>query len=193
MGANPRVRPTGAHTEDGREPSRPPAGTHIEDERDPATQPRRSHIEDGRESAPQASRHALRFIMPGMTSLAAVHQYLLRRGNVRQAIVFGSMATDRARPGSDMDLAIDLGHRIRADEKLALTEELALITGRPVDIVDLRTAGEPLLGQILRHGQRLIGSQTDQAALIRRHLLDAADFLPYVERILRERRQAWIG
>ena len=28
---------------------------------------------------------------------------------------------------------------------------------------------------------------------ILRHLFDAADFLPYVERLLAERRRAWIG
>ena len=60
-------------------------------------------------------------------------------------------------------------------------------------MVDLRTAGEPLLGQILQYGQRLIGNDADHAELIRRHIFDSEDFLPYVNRILRERRQAWIG
>ena len=31
------------------------------------------------------------------------------------------------------------------------------------------------------------------AALVRRHLFDATDFQPYVDRMLRERRQAWTG
>lgn len=40
----------------------------------------------------------------------------------------------------------------------------------------------------------LFGSQaTGHAALLSRHLFDAADFLPYRNRILAERRQAWIG
>jgi hypothetical protein len=49
------------------------------------------------------------------------------------------------------------------------------------------------LGQILRHGTRLLGSETAYADLIRRHLFDQADFLPYRRRILAERRRGWIG
>lgn len=52
---------------------------------------------------------------------------------------------------------------------------------------------EPLLGQILTHGRRVVGSDAERAELIRRHLFDVADFLPYVERMLHERRRAWIG
>jgi hypothetical protein len=34
-----------------------------------------------------------------------------------------------------------------------------------VDLVDLHTVGEPLLGQILRHGKRLLGGGTCYADL----------------------------
>jgi hypothetical protein len=47
---------------------------------------------------------------------------------------------------------------------------LAKRAGRPVDLVDLYAFGEPLLGQILRHGKRLLGSETCCADLIRKHL-----------------------
>ena len=63
-----------------------------------------------------------------------------------------------------------------------------------MDLIDLTRVGEPLLGQILQHGQRLHGSDADFGAqLLYRHLVDAADFLPLRERILKERRDAWIG
>jgi len=88
---------------------------------------------------------------------------------------------------------VDAGRRLTADEKLALMNSLAEQTGRPVDLVDLYAVGEPLLGQILRHGNRLFGSKTCYADLIRRHLFDQADYLPYRTRILTERRLAWIG
>ena len=71
--------------------------------------------------------------------------------------------------------------------------ELAERTGRSVDLVDLHTVGEPLLGQILRHGKRLLGGGTCYATLIRRNLFDQADYLPYRSRNLAERRRAWIG
>jgi len=53
--------------------------------------------------------------------------------------------------------------------------------------------GEPLLGQILTHGHRVLGSADAHGRLLSRHLLDAADFLPYAQRIVDERRRAWIG
>ena len=109
------------------------------------------------------------------------------------AILFGSLAVGEGRVESDLDLAVDAGRRLTASEKIALISELAGRTGRPVDLVDLHTVGEPLLGQILRHGKRILGSDMHYANLIRRHLFDQADYLPYRNRILAERRQAWIG
>ena len=109
------------------------------------------------------------------------------------AILFGSLAAGEGRAESDLDLAVDAGRRLTASEKIALVSELAGRTGRSVDLVDIHAVGEPLLGQILQHGKRILGSDTLYANLIRRHLFDQADFLPYRNRILSERRQAWIG
>lgn len=108
------------------------------------------------------------------------------------AIMFGSLVAGKGHMESDLDLAVDAGRRLTASEKIALTSELARRTGRPIDLVDLHTVGEPLLGQILRHGKRILGSDTHYANLISRHLFDQADYLPYRNRILAERRQAWI-
>ena len=112
---------------------------------------------------------------------------------IQLAIVFGSIAAGGERNDSDLDLAVDAGHPLTAEEKMAMISELASRIGRPVDLVDIRTAGEPLTGQILKHGIRILGNNTCYANVLRRHLFDSADFLPYRQRILRERRQAWIG
>jgi len=112
---------------------------------------------------------------------------------IRLAILFGSLAVGRERADSDLDLAVDAGHRLTAGEKLALVTELAERTSRPVDLVDLHAVGEPLLGQVLRHGNRLLGSEMCYADLIRKHMFDQADYLPYRNRILAERRRVWIG
>jgi len=118
---------------------------------------------------------------------------LREHGGVRLAILFGSRSTGLARPNSDLDVAVQMAAPLNADDKIALIEALAAATGLPVDLVDLKPVGEPLLGQILKNGIRLIGSDADYAALLTRHLFDAADFLPYRNRILAERRRAWIG
>ena len=126
-------------------------------------------------------------------SIEQARQALQAHPEVRLAIVFGSVAGGRARPDSDIDVAVLADTPLEVDARIALVQDLALATGRAVDLVDLRTAGEPLLGQILQHGQRIKGSSTDFAALLARHLVDQEDFMPYVNRILAERRRAWIG
>ena len=124
---------------------------------------------------------------------SAIKRALACQPGVKLAIVFGSMVSNQERFDSDLDLAVDAGKRLTVSEKMTLIGDLALETGRPIDLVDLRSVGEPLLGQILNHGKRLLGSDTDYAALISRHLFNQADFVPYRNRILAERRRAWIG
>lgn len=116
-----------------------------------------------------------------------------RYPDIRLAILFGSLATGRARADSDLDLAVDAGRPITAEGKIKLIEDLAFVLGRPVDLIDLRTVGEPLLGQIVTRGRRVMGDDVHYAELIRKHLYEQADFMPYRSRILAERRQRWIG
>jgi predicted nucleotidyltransferase len=120
-------------------------------------------------------------------------QVLTRHGGIRLAILFGSLAKGRATPGSDLDLAVLMDAPLSAETKMALIGDLSQAIGRPVDLIDLRVTGESILGQVLKHGVRLLGSDTDYAELLKRHLFDEADFMPYRRRILAERRQAWIG
>jgi predicted nucleotidyltransferase len=108
-------------------------------------------------------------------------------------IVFGSVAFERQQPESDLDIAIAANHPLSANVKMAIISALAERIGRPIDLIDLSVAGEPLLGQVVCHGRRILGSDTQYGELIRRHLFEKADFMPYRNRILAERRQAWIG
>lgn len=128
----------------------------------------------------------------------APHQEAIRRlltghAGIRAAILFGSLAKGDATPQSDLDLAVSMDSTLSTETRLTLISALASALGRPVDLIDLRTVGEPLLGQILHHGIRLLGDDADYAELIKRHLFADADFMPYQRRILAERRQAWIG
>jgi predicted nucleotidyltransferase len=127
------------------------------------------------------------------TSSTRLRDLLEGQPGIRQALVFGSVASGDAGPGSDLDIAVEANHPLDAAEKARLIEVLAAATGRPVDLIDLKTVGEPLLGQILKHGQRILGSNADHAALIRRHVFNSEDFQPYIDRMLLERRRAWIG
>src|SRR5258706_4466697 len=113
--------------------------------------------------------------------------------DVELAMLFGSSAVGELRPDSDLDVAVLTRSRLTPKRRLQIVRAIAEIAGRPVDLVDLRTAGVPVTRQVLRHGVRLVQRRPGVFAdLLSRNLTDAADFLPFRERILRERQQAWI-
>jgi predicted nucleotidyltransferase len=125
-------------------------------------------------------------------SIDALRSYLERDGDIELAILFGSMATGCYTQKSDIDLAIKKRKPISAQQKIELIEQIALLTGRAVDLVDLSTVGEPLLGQILKYGKRLLGSDAAYAEIGLKHVYAQADFVPYIQRTLEERRQKWL-
>jgi predicted nucleotidyltransferase len=109
------------------------------------------------------------------------------------ALLFGSVASGRQHAESDLDIAVAAKPALTVDEKIALVGALAERTGRPVDLIDLDLVSEPLLGQIVRHGRRVLGSDGIYGSLISKHLFEQADFMPYRTRLLEERRMRWIG
>ena len=122
----------------------------------------------------------------------SLKQLFQQRSEIKLAILFGSIAMKKERYDSDIDIAVDMGHPMTAEERTNLIDEISSLTARPVDLIDLTKVGEPLLGQILKKGRRFVGSDDAYAALLSRHLIDQADFMPFRNRILEERRRAWI-
>jgi len=114
--------------------------------------------------------------------------------DLRVAILFGSLARGGARAESDIDLAVLASEPLSPSTICEIVSAVAEAIGRPVDLVDLARAGEPLLGEILRHGRFLLESDPEaRAELMRRHIFESTDFLPYRRRILAERRRAWLA
>ena len=126
-------------------------------------------------------------------SIPQVQAALAKHPEIELAIVFGSLVHGEVRRDSDIDVAVQLPTPLDADQKMQLIADIAAMTGRPVDLVDLRTVGEPLLGQILKHGHRIRGEAADLVPLMQRHVYAMEDFMPNVERTLEERKRAWIG
>jgi len=119
---------------------------------------------------------------------------LARYHSIKLGILFGSLAEGRATPESDLDLGVAATQSLDTAMKTTLIEALAEIAGRPVDLVDLQAVSGPILQQVLTQGQLIYC--TDQmlyAALIRDMLFNQSDMMPYYDRILAERRKAWIG
>lgn len=126
------------------------------------------------------------------TELELVAQLLSKDEEIVMAIVFGSISKGSSKSDSDIDIAIKTRSPLKTQYKKALIESLAALLGRPVDLVDLRTIGEPLLGQILQYGKQIKGSDSNLASLALQHLYANEDFMPYLYRALKERRSRWI-
>lgn len=141
--------------------------------------------------APIARRYTQNMVTLESKLLTDLRELLARQDDIRLSIVFGSVAEGRETAESDLDIAVLADGALVPARKIALIEALADASERPIDLIDLATAGEPLLGRILQQGTRLTGSNSTWATLVSKHLIDAADFLPYRDRMLRERREAW--
>lgn len=78
--------------------------------------------------------------------VAAMREVLKDRPDVNLALLFGSEARGKARPDSDLDVAI-LGENL---DVFGLSGDLSLATRKEVDVVDLSQAGFALLNAIVR-------------------------------------------
>jgi uncharacterized protein len=109
--------------------------------------------------------------------------------DLRLAIVYGSMATEKCRPDSDVDLGVLFGQPMTAQQKMDLAGRLEQAMLRGVDLVDLSTACATLLRQILRKGRVLVQRDPGaMAGLVRTMVYHEADMMPYVRRTLIERQ-----
>lgn len=119
--------------------------------------------------------------------------YFAEQTDIRLAILFGSVAAGRAQYHSDLDIAVLASHSLDAQRRIELIEDLANLSGRTVDLVDLATAGVAIARSALFEGQVLVGRNSPAyPEQITRMLIDSADFLPYRDRTLRQRRAAWL-
>lgn len=123
----------------------------------------------------------------------SLKNHIRQSRDIEIAILFGSLASGQFTRDSDLDIAIKKKAPISMPEKQQLIEEFAQLTGRAVDLVDLSVVGEPILGQIIKNGVRLFGVDETYARLALKHIYAQSDFVPYIKRILHERREKWIN
>jgi predicted nucleotidyltransferase len=124
-------------------------------------------------------------------ALERAAEQLARDPRVIALYVFGSVASGRARPGSDVDLAVLLDRPVSLAEELDLRAELARALGRgDVDLVLLREASPLLAYEVVTGGRRLHARDRDEAdrfeeGSVRRYL-DTAYLRAVQGRLLRE-------
>ncbi len=89
----------------------------------------------------------------------------------RYAMLFGSMATGSARPDSDIDVAVSFGKPMSSDLRAAITGLVADEAGRPVDLIDLETAGGVLLIRAMSGTELVCDAPQTRARLLKRLLV----------------------
>jgi predicted nucleotidyltransferase len=122
------------------------------------------------------------------TTAAQLEACFARHPEVRLALVFGSVAAGRARPDSDIDVAVSAGKPLSTGQRVALMQDLAEATGRPVDLVDLLSAGYVVMREAVTRGARVVpGTAADRARVLSRMWGEEADYMPYYRRMVAKR------
>lgn len=91
------------------------------------------------------------------------------------AYVFGSSATGRERPGSDVDIAIMIRGSMDGFERVRLETELSNLLGKDVDLVIFGSASPLLRHQILKYGRFVC--ETDRRERIRQETAARYEYL----------------
>jgi len=111
--------------------------------------------------------------------------------DLRLALLFGSQASEHARPDSDIDIGILCDAPLNTGQRTALERAVTQAFGRELDLVDLYHAPYPITGEAVR-GHRLLGDVATHAALTTRALVDREDFGPLHDRLINDRLDAWL-
>ena len=82
--------------------------------------------------------------VPPVRPTRASQSTLERHSGLELAFVFGSVVRGPARDGSELDIFVQGAQPLCSSQKMALIGDLAEAMGRPVDLIDLRTVGQPL-------------------------------------------------
>lgn len=108
-----------------------------------------------------------RVCLEGEELIAALQRYFAAQPDVVAAYLFGSQATGKARPGSDVDTAVLLSEEdglIRLERRLRMIDEVSELCGREADVIVLNDAPPLLQHQVLRHGRLLF--ERDRSARV---------------------------
>lgn len=107
---------------------------------------------------------------------------------IKVALVYGSAAAGKMRPGSDVDVAVIFERPLDMEARLALWGKLTGALHREVDLVDLYDLGGEILHQILTKGRVIIkNDETAYFRLLQRMVYNEEDFMPQVRKALRAR------
>jgi predicted nucleotidyltransferase len=111
--------------------------------------------------------------------------FVSRHVDIVAVYIFGSVATAKNRPGSDIDVAIMLQGRVKGVERVKLETSLSNLLGKDVDLIIFGEATPLLQHQILKYGyliyERDSKERMRQEIAARREYLDTAFLYKVIE------------
>lgn len=122
------------------------------------------------------------------TELNRVTQ-VLRAHRVLYCLIFGSAARGELRFESDVDIAICGNSAFSAAEKYTLVSGLAVVTRRPIDLIDLRAARGVLFARALLGKELFCDSLRVKGEILFRRVSLVEEDLGYARRSFNMARQ----
>jgi len=96
--------------------------------------------------------------------------------DVKLCILFGSAATEKSGPDSDLDIAVAAAEALTAARRLELTGAFSAATNRPIDLVDLMAESGLIVKHSISKGVVVRNPNKNlYARIISRMLFDQAD------------------
>jgi len=122
--------------------------------------------------------------------LVILKDYFHKNDEIIAAYLFGSFASGKATPSSDLDIALLIPPAENRMEGFQIRQryhrEISDLTDKNVDIVLLREAGEMLSYQILKFGDLIFERNRDShRVFVAKRVIQCLDF-QYYERIMQQ-------
>ncbi|MEH7454661.1 type VII toxin-antitoxin system MntA family adenylyltransferase antitoxin [Gottfriedia acidiceleris] len=94
--------------------------------------------------------------------LQEIINVLIKKINPYVIILFGSAAQDRMRPDSDIDIAYLSDAKLSHYERFLLSQELANLLNKNVDLIDLNNASTVFQAEIIHNGKVIYCSDDER-------------------------------
>ena len=128
--------------------------------------------------------------MIGQDTIERLVQFAREDPRIVSVYIFGSVAQERDRTGSDMDIALIIQGKIDGFERIEMETGLGNLVGQDVHLVIFHTASPLLKHQILKYGQLIyeadIGERVRQEVLARSEYFDTKVLFKELEGVSRD-------
>jgi predicted nucleotidyltransferase len=121
-------------------------------------------------------------------------EFFERDPDVLLALLFGSFATGKAGPKSDVDIGVAYPSRLSLEERISKAQALSAEINKEVDLIDLHDARGLLLQQVLVNRTTLVNRDPElYGMIIARRINEEEDLMPLYEKALQARRERFLN